>query len=584
MTGKPARFNIEKSRYGGICMLQFILGKKVAGTRVVPVTTKILTIFVLFILLSNFASNYINLIMNQGELIQIMKQILIKDLKESYNFCNTQYDIYQFNQDLNRIVSNMQDKAINDLKNEKAVLMGVKQDGTIFFLASKTSRFPAFTDTIALDSMKTGLSTNQTEGVLNFKIAGYDYFGVYKYQPKWDMFIVRAEELNEFYQDSRNNFIKIILIIAIIALFSVVIGSVILQRITKYIGVITNALMKMNNEQNLQVIDLKKAPNDDITYLGMSFNSLSITINNLLLIFRKFVNQDIVQQAYQDKEVRLEGSQQELTMLFSDIKSFTYMTETLGTDIIKLLNFHYDKAIREIVNYNGVIGSIIGDALLAVYGVVKDGRSNKSYEAIISGYKIQEVAQELRMEMHKRKEEIVSDKGALTEVEEKVYKAVLLEVGVGIDGGTVFYGNIGSYVRMTNTVIGDNVNSASRLEGLTRIYKVPMIVSEYVRDDVEKNVRNHGIYFLELDLVQVKGKTLGKRVYWPILRDHLTDQMEKDIKYYSEGLKLYYDGDWGSAYLKFKECTLPAAEVFIERTESQKAPKDWSGIWTMKTK
>jgi len=84
-----------------------------------------------------------------------------------------------------------------------------------------------------------------------------------------------------------------------------------------------------------------------------------------MTIFRTFVTQDLVQRAYKEGEIRLEGSQQELTILFSDIKGFTYMTETLGNDIINLLNLHYDQAIREIHSHNGIVGSIIGDALLA---------------------------------------------------------------------------------------------------------------------------------------------------------------------------------------------------------------------------
>ena len=119
--------------------------------------------------------------------------------------------------------------------------------------------------------------------------------------------------------------------------------------------------MTMVESQQLEIIDLKGAPNDDITYLGVAFNTLSSTINTLVTIFRKFVNEDIAIQAYREKEVKLEGTQRELTILFSDIKSFTFITETLGPDIIKLLNLHYDKSIREIVKYDGVIGSIIGD-------------------------------------------------------------------------------------------------------------------------------------------------------------------------------------------------------------------------------
>src|SRR5690606_13144946 len=123
---------------------------------------------------------------------------------------------------------------------------------------------------------------------------------------------------------------------------------------------------------------------------------------------------------------------------------------------------------------NGDIGSIIGDALLAVFGVIGRPNENKYYQAIKSAYQVVGVASRLREEMHKRREKIVSDRGALTEPEERIFKAVLLDVGVGIDGGEVFYGNIGSTERMVNTVIGDNVNSSSRLEGLTRFYRCPV--------------------------------------------------------------------------------------------------------------
>jgi hypothetical protein len=186
--------------------------------------------------------------------------------------------------------------------------------------------------------------------------------------------------------------------------------------------------------------------------------------------------------------------------------------------------------------------------------------------------------------MYKKKEELKKIKGALTSIEKNIYKAVLLEVGVGIDGGTVFYGNIGSTERMTNTVIGDNVNASSRLEGLTRIYKVPIICSEFVKKDVEDNVEQHKLFFLELDTVQVKGKTKGKKVFWPLKKENLNKTLTTDIEAFSEGLQLYYNGKWDKAHKKFKICSLPLAEVFAERTENKKCPVKWNGIWEMKTK
>jgi class 3 adenylate cyclase len=563
---------------------EFLLGKKVGTARVVPLSTKILLVFVIFILASNFVSNYINLVLNQGELIQSMKQLLIKDLKEIYLFCNNQREIYEFNKNMDMAVSNIETRSLNTFKNKKSVLFGIRPDGTFMFQGSKIEKASIFEDQNALQAMIASGTNISTEGALNFSFHGESYLGIYKYNPKWGVYLVRAEEMNEFNEPSQQIFLNIALIIAIITLVSMIVGVFIIQRLTHFIGQITNSIMAMSDNQQLDFVDIKKAPNDDITFLGMAFNSLSTTINNLLLIFRKFVNKDIVRKAYDEKEVRLEGKQLELTMLFTDIKSFTYITETLGTDIIKLLNIHYDRAIREIVNLDGIIGSIIGDALLAVYGVIDEMQMNKSLKAVLSGYKIQEVAEMLRLEMHKRKEEIIRTKGALTELEEKVYKAVLLEVGVGIDGGLVFYGNIGSYVRMTNTVIGDNVNAASRLEGLTRVYKVPVICSKYVKDEIEKTSSKFGITFVELDTVQVKGKTEGVTVYWPIPQDRMTKEIQDNIKIFSDALKDYYKGDWVKANEKFVKVDLALAEVFKDRTQKKIPPSNWSGIWTMTTK
>ncbi|HEX3046546.1 MAG TPA: adenylate/guanylate cyclase domain-containing protein [Bacillota bacterium] len=679
-------------------MLNNIFGKKIDKTRIIPITTKIVIVFVIFILISNFASNYINLSFSRSAMIKLMRELLIKDLKEMYTFCNTQYEISSYNNNYESAVTEVQKYAKSQFKNKKSLFLGVKEDGSYIFQVSPSSKdtklvntanhnsgptpagdatvtksaqdtktdnatnnsdsaypggdatngnsgltngaqvneydsaYPGgdatngnsgltngadiktdssandssatngggvkFPDQKTLDLMRISLHNNVLEGSLPFKYHGEDYYGLYKYNPSWNAFLIRGEELNEFYQDSQLIFRNISLIIFIITLVSAILGIFILNHITRFIGIITNRIMVMTQNQQLDLIDLSGASNDDITFLGMAFNSFSSTINNLLRIFRKFVNRDIAQKAYQEREVRLEGTQRELTILFSDIKSFTFITETLGTDIIKLLNVHYDQTIKEIIKYNGIIGSIIGDALLAVFGAIGSGATdsgatsgetthdtpvNKSYEAVISAYQTQRIAQSLREKMTTKRAEILRQKGSLTEMEEAVYRAVLIEVGVGIDGGIVFYGNIGSYERMTNTVIGDNVNSASRLEGLTRIYQVPVIVSEYVKTDIERHVPDHGIQFVEIDQVLVKGKTIGKKIYWPILKEMQESKLQAEIQSFSQGLKLYYEGDWGGAAEFFRQCALPLASVFKERTRNQ-CPEKWDGTWSMTDK
>ena len=557
--------------------------KKVNNTRVVPVNWKIVFVFSLFILLSNLATNYINLIFNRTEQINLMNQLLTKDLKSVYSYCNNQYQIYEFDKNLERSLLSLEKKGLYEIKNRKAVVLGIKPEGELLFQSSKIKKYNIFQDSAVLDKMKKELKNNVDEGNVYFNFNNEEYFGLYRYNAKWNIFILRAEELNEFYAKSRIIFRDVSFIILIVTALIAVIGIFILRFILRYIDIMTSSIMKMVKTQQMELIDMSSATNDDITYLGTAFNSLSSSIDNLIGIFRKFANRDIVVKAYRDGEVKLEGTKRELTVMFTDIKSFTFITETLGNDIIKLLNLHYDRAIREIISNDGVIGSIIGDALLAVFGALEDSYRNKSHQAIAAAYRIHQVTSSLRERMAEVKERLEAENGKLDSMQLKVYKAVLLEVGVGIDGGEVFYGTLGSYVRMTNTVIGDTVNSASRLEGLTRIYKVPVICSEYIREDIESFGEDHGLYFVELDKVQVKGKTEGKTIYWPVPGDIFDNEMQKQVSIFEDALQLYYAGDWGQAHKKFKKCKLSVADEFKQRTAG-KCPKNWNGIWEMTTK
>ena len=559
--------------------------RKVNNTRVWPVTLKIILTFSLFILMSNFASNYINLIMNRSALLGLMNQLLTKDLKNIYSYCNDQYEIFQFDKNETGSILSIERKGLNELKNSMAVFLGVKPDGKMLFQASQPNlpRPAALDDAKSLALMNGELAKGKDEGLLEFRFHNDSYFGMYKYNPKWGVFIIRGEELSQFYAESRYIFWKISVIIVIITVIIGGIGIFILRYILRFIDVITRSIMRMIRHQQMDIIDLGNATNDDITYLGTAFNSLSSTVDNLITIFRKFASQDIVFKAYRDRHVKLEGTKQDLTILFSDIKSFTYITETLGTEIIKLLNLHYDRAIREIHNLDGVIGSIIGDALLAVFGVVPESKMNKSFQSVMAAFKLHEVTETLRIRMANIKDEQERKTGKLSASEEKIYKAVLLDIGVGIDGGEVFYGTLGSYVRMTSTVIGDNVNSASRMEGLTRVYKVPVICSQYVKNDIETNMPEHGIHFIEIDTVMVKGKTTGQKIYWPVPDSEYDKALSKELSAFELGLELYYKGEWSGANKKFRRCALPVAELFVERT-AERPPRGWSGIWEMKTK
>ncbi len=556
---------------------------KVGKTRIVPIGLKILVIFVIIILLSNFATNFLSLQLSKKEIINLNNTIMVEQLKELYTNSTNQFQIYNYSDDKDGSLEALKKVAKSGFSNKNSVAIGVMPGGEIIFAASNNNHtdWSRFYDLQTLDKLNQDYSNDIKEGSVSFNQHGGDYFGVYKYQADWGYYLIRAENRSDLDANTNSVYLYALLIIIILTIAFVVIGWIILRHEFRPVTLITKDLYEMQQHKQLELIDLSHAKNDDITYLAASFNSLSSSVNNLLGTFQKFVPKDVVAKAYSDQGIGLEGSQRELAMLFSDIKSFTYRTETLGNDIIDVLNVHYNRVIHNVHENAGVVGSIIGDAILAVYGTLESRRS-KSYNAILAAWDITHATAALRETMKLRRVEI-EKKRKLTESEERIFIAVSLDVGVGIDGGNVFYGNIGSNEHMANTVIGDNVNSASRLEGLTRIYHLPVIVSEYIKDEVLAETARFKFY--EIDTVQVKGKTQGKKIYFPFDTNEMDNALLAKYDLYEEGLQAYYSGDWKNARKNFKNAELPElTEVFMERMGNKSAPEGWNGIWTMTTK
>ena len=559
------------------------LFSKVGKTRIVPLGLKILIIFITIILLSNFATNFLSVQLSKRQIINLTNTIMVEQLKELYSNSSNQYQIYNYSDDKEGSVEALQKVAKSGFSNKNSVAIGVMPDGSIQFSASNNrhAKWEIFTDKNTLKQLNDDLNNDIKEGSVSFQNHDGEYFGVYKYQEEWGYFLIRAEKRSDLDANTKNVYLYATIIIIVLTIIFVLIGWLILRHEFAPVKKITDDLYEMQQHKQLELIDLSDARNDDITYLAASFNSLSSSVNNLLGTFQKFVPKDVVAKAYTDQGIGLEGSQRELAMLFSDIKSFTYRTETLGNDIIDVLNVHYNRVIHNVHENYGVVGSIIGDAILAVYGTL-ESRHCKSYNAILAAWDITHATASLRQTMKLRREEI-EKKRKLTESEEKIFIAVSLDVGVGIDGGNVFYGNIGSNEHMANTVIGDNVNSASRLEGLTRVYHLPVIVSAYIKDEVLQETARYK--FFEIDTVQVKGKTLGKKIYFPFDTNEMDKELLPKYETFEIGLQAYYDGDWKTARKQFKNADLPElTEVFFERMGNRGAPEGWNGIWAMTTK
>ena len=561
---------------------------RVGKTRIIPIGLKMLLIFICLILLSNFITNFISLQLTQRQIINLNNTIMVSQLKELYTTSSNQYQIYSYSGNREESIDAMCKVARTGFDNANSLALGVTNDGEIEFLtdANELAVFPSF-DSNALMLLNQNKEKGIEEGSISFSSPYGDYFGVYKYQDDWGYYIIRAELRSDLEKSNYRIYGIISALIIIFTLLFVAAGYITINREFRSLRSFTDDLIEMQKKKKLDLIDISKAPNDDVTYLAASFNSLSMQVSNLLDTFQKFVSKDIVAKAYAGRDVGLEGKQRDLAMLFSDVKSFTYRTETLGNDIIEVLNVHYNRVIHNVHENSGIVGSIIGDAILAIYGTL-DSKRSKAYNAVISAWNITRATAELRQEMQSRREEIEKQR-KLTESEESVFQAVMVDVGVGVDGGKVFYGTIGRndfddprQSHMTNTVIGDTVNSASRLEGLTRIYHIPVVVSESIKDEVTAETARYK--FIEIDTVQVKGKTKGKKIYFPFDTNEMDEALLEKYQKFEEGLKAYYDGDWKAARKIFKGLELDVTQVFLERMGIKSAPADWSGIWTMTTK
>ena len=589
--------------------------QRVGQTKIIPISLKIVAVFTVLLLLSNFATNTITLLLSQRQIINLNNTIMVSQLKDLYTAAGNQYQIFSFTGEKQKCIEALKNVSKKGFGFPKSYAAAIDMDGNIIFevyadgtetdeqkilqeklnaasveektgniTESEETALPeekdfSFFDKFALTQMNDDLKNGITDGSLNFNTEKGSYFGVYKYQEDWQCYFIRGESRAD---TSRSTFVVLGVIsvgIVVLLIVFLLVGFKVFGKILANVKKITASLYQMQQKQKLETLDLSSAPNDDITYLAASFNSLSSTISNLLGIFQKFVSKDVVEKAYTEHQILLEGKRNNLTILFSDIKSFTYRTETLGNDIIDLLNVHYDRVIHAVHENSGVIGSIIGDAILAIYGT--NASRKKSLEAVDSAWNITKLTAMLRDKMILRRKEIEKQR-TLTDAEENVYKAVLIDVGVGIDGGNVFYGNIGSNEHMTNTVIGDNVNSASRLEGLTRIYHLPVICSEYVKQEVE-SISNKYTFF-EIDTVQVKGKTEGKKIFFPVNMEESEQNLSSKFNLFEKALSAYYSGNWNEARKIFNDCGLETARVFLERMGNSKPPADWMGIWTMTTK
>ncbi|MDH4262340.1 MAG: HAMP domain-containing protein [Spirochaetia bacterium] len=315
---------------------------------------------------------------------------------------------------------------------------------------------------------------------------------------------------------------------------------------------------------------------DEVGQLGSSFNVMAQTIQDyarhleqLLTAYNHFVPHTFLKLLGKESiiDVKLgDQVQEEMSILFSDIRSFTVLSESMTPrENFNFINAYLRRVGPVIRNNNGIIDKYIGDAVMALFPIQAD-------DAVLSGIQMQRRVREYNEERAKAG-----------------YKP--LAIGIGIHTGKLMLGTVGESERMNGTVISDSVNLASRLEGATKVYKAGIVISE----DTLNNLKDSANYSVRLlDKIRVKGKKEPVSIYEVFDGDE-EDVIEWKIKTrdkLNEAIHLYLLKNFDKSLVILNELFAlnnndELVKIYIQRSNyfiANGVPLDWDGVMTMTSK
>ncbi|BDC92511.1 adenylate/guanylate cyclase domain-containing protein [Treponema bryantii] len=289
--------------------------------------------------------------------------------------------------------------------------------------------------------------------------------------------------------------------------------------------------------------------------------------SKLRAAFSKFVPAEVISDflsSGENQELANQNEKRNVVVLLCDIRSFTSISEiNKPENVVNFLNTYFTYMVNIVKKYGGTVDKFIGDAIMVLFGapISYNDNARRAVQAAIEMY---------------------SQLDAIPVNQLKFPEGVKLDIGIGIHSGDVIVGQIGSADKTNYTVIGDTVNLASRLEGLTKLYGAKIVISQAVRDELGDSMN-----VLLLDSVKVKGKKEAVFVYRvdekPLPED-FTDAYEKGFKSYNEGAFTL-----AIPYFEAAVNILPdnkAARLMLERCEefSVNKPDNWDGAIALTSK
>lgn len=313
---------------------------------------------------------------------------------------------------------------------------------------------------------------------------------------------------------------------------------------------------------------------DEIGQLAGSVNNMAKGLaekEKVRDLLGKVVSHEIAEELL-SKTIALGGEERIVTVLFSDIKGFTSLCENMAPEAVLTLLNRYLSEITEVIEANrGVVDKYTGDSVMALFGAPLN-RPNDAQNAIATVLSIQSTI-------------------ATLNATNRATGMLEIGAGIGVHTGLVVAGNLGSQNRLNYTVIGDSVNLSARLEGLTRKYHVPNIVSDATRADAP------GFVYRELDLVRVAGKKEPVRIFEVVGREGEVDAATLSaVQAFATMLAHYRAQQWDDAQRLldglFSALESAAGEVslygvYAERIAQLRQttlPADWDAVYTFDKK
>ncbi len=298
-------------------------------------------------------------------------------------------------------------------------------------------------------------------------------------------------------------------------------------------------------------------------------NQLEQQESKLRAAFSKFVPEQVIDDfivSDDDSELQRNNEKRNVVVLMCDIRSFTTISEiNQPEDVVNFLNTYFTRMVETVKKYGGTVDKFIGDAIMVLFGapISYNDNAKRAVQAAIEMY---------------------SQLGSIPCSQLKFPEGISLDIGIGIHYGDVIVGQIGSTDKTNYTVIGDTVNLASRLEGLTKLYGAKIVISQAVRDEIEEN---SSMNFLLLDSVKVKGKKEAVFIY----RADAKALPQDFTQAYEKGFKSYNEGAFSLAIPYFEKAVklMPedkAAKLMLERCNefAVNKPENWDGAIALTSK